>query len=639
MARTFNEAIASHGTEEGSRWRVLQPATGTGKTQGARLFSALTALRNETEEEKVGILIVTRERAEADNLANEINESVEWLRASVIGGSASSSTIEVQPPINPPGPKALARHSQAKGVKVSDMAEADVLIITHEAYVRALDALRHDNGERWSDFIEWKHGTRRLTIVDETITNIVETYQLDVDNLRRVEGLIPVSVWERYPRQREYLRTMITTLERIRETVKSKNLTEDRVVWNKASSSAWDLFTMSEGGYDMSQLRVEVEALPWDLMVSKQANGIERDRWSRLVSNTLRDVQAIFSRWAWYAKKGDIHTLNSSRLLIPDTFPGPVVLDATASQEVLWELLGDRVVRPVVPPHVRNYANVTIRLARARGLGKQRMKEEGKKRLARVFADLNDRLNGQDRRVLMVLHKDVEHLAVDCETTFGSVEVAHWGAIDGKNQWKDCDTAVIVGLPYRDRIWANNLFMSVRGVQDNRWLMSNHELRQDMETRQKTVSLVQAINRVRCRKVVDGEGNCPPAEVFLLLPENGEGDRMLEALKQEMPGAVVEEWNFSLDGEGVALRRGSSHEGLIRMMENRGPGEVSMTHVQREFNLSAEGLKTLKTTLRKADHPLTKALAEINVAFVSTGYGKGSKSFLIKTDPAAVEAA
>jgi len=31
LAHTFNRQIATHGTPDGQRWRVLQPATGTGK--------------------------------------------------------------------------------------------------------------------------------------------------------------------------------------------------------------------------------------------------------------------------------------------------------------------------------------------------------------------------------------------------------------------------------------------------------------------------------------------------------------------------------------------------------------------------------------------------------------------------------
>ena len=56
-------------------WRILRPETGTGKTQGIRIFSAMVARENLKlpVKERTGVLIVTRLTAEADKLAEEIN--------------------------------------------------------------------------------------------------------------------------------------------------------------------------------------------------------------------------------------------------------------------------------------------------------------------------------------------------------------------------------------------------------------------------------------------------------------------------------------------------------------------------------------------------------------------------------------
>ena len=44
----------------------------------------------------------------------------------------------------------------------------------------------------------------------------------------------------------------------------------------------------------------------------------------------LRDVQAVLSNWNFYAKKLAQHTINSARLIVPDSIE-VVILDATAS--------------------------------------------------------------------------------------------------------------------------------------------------------------------------------------------------------------------------------------------------------------------------------------------------------------------
>jgi len=633
MARTFNEAVESHGTPTEKLWRVLQPSTGTGKTQGARIYSALTILNNVAvpAKDRVGILIVTREIAEADKLAEEINESVQWLVA------RKGCDVDATPVV------ALAKHSQShKSVTREVMAMADVLVITHAAYVKALDNLKHEDDERWSAFIKWMGGTRRLTIVDETISNIVEMYGIDVENLKRTIASIPDHIQAEFPRQIRALDGMISMLRDLRTKIGGKDDADDgenlgRMVWDRknirASLTPQQRKAVEEfDGWGMSELRARLATHQWDTSVTGIVDSTVASVIGQNVDRMLRDVEAICSRWAWYAKRGDYDTLNSSRLLLPDTFPAPVVLDATASTQVLWDLLGDKVVRPVVPPHVRSYRNVTLHVAwSSAGTGKTAMVKHGKKRMARLIDDLNTRFGGQNRNVLLVTNKAVEHLAMDHEVTFGRLSVAHWGRIDGKNDWKDCDTVVIAGLQFKGSVWANNLYLSVKGPKGAECLQKGSQLAQQMETKEVIVSVVQALNRVRCRKVVDTAGNCPPTDAFIVLPAGDRGRAIVDGIIQEMPDIVVDpSWSFTFEGSRVEIRRGSSHDGIIRLMENCGPGEVSMDAIQREFGLSNDAMKDLRKALRNPEHSLSKALAEHCVAFVQTGYGKGSRSYLVK---------
>jgi hypothetical protein len=192
-----------------------------------------------------------------------------------------------------------------------------------------------------------------------------------------------------------------------------------------------------------------------------------------------------------------------------------VCLDATARQEVLWELLGkENVVRPELPEGVRSYANVTLNVARAGSVSKTTMKERGKPRLARLVEHLNKRFEGQsNRKVFLVTHKAIEHHAKDHLITFGGLSVAHWGSLDGKNEWHDHDVAVLFGLSYRMRIWANNLYQAIKGRQGTKWLQNNNVLRNEMEVKQLTAGIVQAMNRIQCRKTIDDKGNCKPCEI------------------------------------------------------------------------------------------------------------------------------
>ena len=187
---------------------------------------------------------------------------------------------------------------------------------------------------------------------------------------------------------------------------------------------------------------------------------------------------------------------------------------------------------------------------------------------------LNERFAGQrDRKVFLACHKDVKHHADGHVLTFGKLSTAHFGAIDGKNLWADHSTAVIVGLPYRSRIWANNLYQAINGRQDTAWLQSNAEVRTKLEVKQLNTTICQAVNRVHCRATVDDKGNCKPTDVFIFLKDGPEGDAILEGLRTEMPGVVEEPWLFELDGPRASIRRRSSHEALITFSPENSPPE------------------------------------------------------------------
>jgi hypothetical protein len=420
MAETFNQAIEGNiandnpfrDNPENGKWMVLSPATGSGKTEGCRIYSAMQAAANlhRSSPNKVGILIVTREIEQADVLARDIQASF----TSLCPPEALIRLYETEGGIKPL--VALARHSNAPQVTLEDMRRADVLVVTHANYVLALDSLSRNVQDRWSSLIEWDHGQRKLVVVDETISNMVEEYRLELDHLTSTVGDIPHDIRDKFPGQLRLLNSVVQVLQTIREKAKAiKEIDDDTshsdaAVWNAETQRAPELaqaWVEAAQYADMSELRKAIKADR-----DKRA-----DRWlgkrdaikmrTDVIDTNLKSVQAICSRWAWYARSGKFDTLNASRLVLPEPFPLNVVcLDATARQEVLWELLGkENVVRPELPEGVRSYAQVTLHVARVAGggLGKTAMIEKGKPRLARIVQHLNKRFDGQsNRKVFMV---------------------------------------------------------------------------------------------------------------------------------------------------------------------------------------------------------------------------------------------
>jgi hypothetical protein len=342
---------------------------------------------------------------------------------------------------------------------------------------------------------------------------------------------------------------------------------------------------------NLSALRAEMLRLPYDKYLGK-ADESDRRRIATRIDKTLAAAEAVLDNWAYFALKGQQPTLNSSALVVPLDAPGPVVLDATAREDFIYKLMEDRAQIIPTPAGVRDYSSVTLHVARTLGIGKGTMVERAKTRFPRLIEDLTKRLT-PDRSVFFCLHKAVEHeLPKAGELPFAKVTKAHWGAVDGSNEYADCDVAVIFGLPFRDRVtFPTNVFFALQGVHGDEWLdnptwKGQVNLREHMVRRQLSASVIQAINRICCRHVTDDQGGCPAADVFIVLPSGDQGDDILAAIRREMPGLRVVDWPFEPDGPKVR-RQGSAtpHERLLTFMTNREPGRTSMTVVARELGL------------------------------------------------------
>jgi hypothetical protein len=264
---------------------------------------------------------------------------------------------------------------------------------------------------------------------------------------------------------------------------------------------------------------------------------------------------------------------------------GLVILDATAHSNVLYELLeGDVYVVPV-PGGIRDYSRVTLHVARTTaGLGKSKMKETKHLRIPRFVKEIAKEV-GPGRNVFMCVHKLSKDLLATFSTPEMPLNIGWWHAVDGKNDWADCDVAVIFGLPYMDARRAIGSVLAVSGPQDKAWLQSppaynqHANLPEMLAIRDVAASVVQAINRVRCRRVTDASGRCEKTDVYIVLPKDWRGDTVLEHIHLNMPGIHEVPWDFEPDGPKVyAPRSNSAAEAVIGLMRDRKPGAVLLSY-------------------------------------------------------------
>jgi hypothetical protein len=589
------QLIINNGSENPMKPSVVLPLpTGSGKTEGTCVYAALQAATNAKGEGcPVGTLIVTRLIKDAERIVDNIN-------------SIAGCTVAVT-------------YNTDNKLRATEMAEADVLVITHAAFMRACWSFDADGGGRWDDYHSWRGGKRHLVVIDEALLNSVSQHRVASKDIDMVLRALPHEYREPHAGA---IKTLIKLQVYLDEQEQKHAPGADQTV------TLW-----TEGSPRHAQ---EIEALHEALGAAEFDPNLFADDAAHNVSTVLEAVQVMLEEFAYYHRNGAHHTLNGARYLIPKGMPGVLVLDATARSNMTYQLLAGGVLIADVPAGIRNYDNVTLHVARsASGMGKTKMDKEKHKRLPRLVDELGKQL-ASDRKVFLCVHKCVKDLAGTYSTDSLPLRIGYWGAVDGSNAWADCDVAVIFGLYWQDPTLPINNVFAIDGPKDTSWLKSprygEHEnILATISQKDVSASIIQAINRICCRRVTDATGRCAKADVYIVLPKDWRGDAILRDIHVNMPGIKEVEWAFEPDGPKVyAPRSNSAAQAVVEMMRTRGAGPTPLSYVKTQLSLTQRQFGRLKEELAQAASKLTAALHELGVFYRVEGRGRATKGFLVK---------
>jgi len=599
-------------------WKILQPPTGAGKTLGTIVYATLLGLL--PREYHPGVLVVTRLIQDADLIAEQINE----LSRSYLGEADKV---------------AVSYHSENKKLhKLTDLADYPVLVITHRAYVLALDSLDNNSKieETWKYFYEFYNGQRGLVVIDEAI-DLIENTSLSLDHVRSLLWCIPQEVRVMFPSEIEFLKALEGILERLetdaaRERVIATQPLKERhpISSVELSDHENEILASFEGEMprlNFAALKDRMKGVRFDQQIGKD-DAEENVRLAGIYRERLSMVDALYQSWFYFSKDNTKPTFHTARLLVPKQAKGAVILDATAGCNVMYELFDNaQVIEP--PQGTRNYRNVTLHVSSGHRTGKNYMREHPKELSEALILKLEEEFRNDDtrRNVLVVTHKKVEPYLIQYQPQFFDLKVAHWGAINGSNEWKDCDTVVIFGLPYRPPTFPASAFMAFRGVQSTEWLNSPEkrgfkgysDIREAIATGQMVTDMVQAINRVRCRKVTDVRGNCPTTDVYLLLGTKETGEEILQKITKQMPNVHVADWDYTGQKQKKrgAVRKGNYEESLVSYLTNTLTvgSKISKKEVNDVLGIPSRTMQRIVARIQEEGDPLVKTLKDSGVEY------------------------
>lgn len=613
ICSTLNDKLrAAVDPNEDEVWKVLCPPTGSGKTQGLIVYASL--LSQETTSAHPGMLIVTRLIADADDIASQINElSKEYA--------------------DNPGQQdmAISYHSLKKGmVTMSDLASYPVLVICHKAYTLALDVLDRNAGieDTWDYFNNFLGGRRKLVVIDEAI-DLVEYSEITLQSIRNlthfsepIKGLFPFQ-WE-----------LLSCLKGIFEEIdKQTDQTHHEMIINDKPVREWPVMVANNlldvcKNVDFTGFKKALRSVRMDEMNYKH-DPEENRRLLNRCNDTVSSVDSLFKTFLFYSRNQSVPTFNTARLLVPPSVKGGVILDATASCNIVYDLFdGAQIIQP--PPRTRQYTNANLHVSYGHAVGKTDMKTAGLALSQSLIAELDAWFEPErGRKVLIVTHKAIEPFLTQYIPDNFTMSVAHWGAVDGSNHWQDHDTVVIFGLPYRPKRWAPSTFMAWQGVKDTAWLhdteqrkFKHHEdIRKAINISQMTTDILQAVNRVQCRRVIDEDGNCPKTDVFILLPTLADAATLLKGITAEMPGISTVEWNYRHQKQGKRGRkvhRGNFDKSLIAYLRGLNQGDrQAASKVKKTLCIKETSWERIakRLTDKLATDPMCMALQEMCVSY------------------------
>ena len=581
-------------------WQVLQWPTGTGKTMA--MAAILSLLPNWIDHP--GVLVVTKYREEANKLQNQINLLSGWnqARAFHTGGD------------NPD----------------SDLAHAPVLIVTHSWYRRALQERSDGTSARYDRITDHQCGKRQWIIIDEAF-DWVDAFKVRNADLRimcaDIAGITT-------PEIRNDLQRLLSVLFELTDMGKvnpNHRLTEEQF---RAISRL-----------DLTQLRSDVAALPdhifahWE-EAQKRTRSDDGHPTDLPVAHSLRDcyldhldeLQKIKQTgFAWASSRDRKAHLHSSRSLIDAEPVRGIILDATAAVDLRYSLMTEHVRLIPRPQRVRDYSNVRLHVSTGHRVGKEHLGRAAPEQWPVLSMQLADLLGG--RPTLICTHKNTASVIKKYEIAHRGRSFTHWGDIDGRNDWSDKSAAVFFGLPYTDNCFAISTFFALAGPQDNSWLRTERrygvhaDISVELGNSFIIRSVVQAINRVRCRRSIDEYGHCEPTDIYLLLPNGRTSDALLHAITEQMPGIALCGWDAA--SAKRKARAASCKARFLAFMSTARSRTYSKSEVIHELRTNARTFERVITQLLVPTSDLARELASYGAAYHAST-GRGHEAYFMK---------
>ncbi len=314
-------------------------------------------------------------------------------------------------------------------------------------------------------------------------------------------------------------------------------------------------------------------------------------------------IMYFFSQFNFMTRSGANIAWHTASELIPGK--SIVVMDATASVNKAYDLYmmyQPETLEVLLPIQCRNYSNVILNQVRTNTgrytiLGENEISGDDEGVVSdkvRKFISNVERNSEVGDDILIVSFKEMEaSLMTYSESLDGrTVHVDHFGNLTGTNKYQHCNRIFIYGLNHKPEDKHRSMHALIKSPAESFKDSEENDIEMKMLiTSDMVAETIQAINRIKCRRVIDDKGNCDEAHVYLTLPARFEESQiMLSSITSEMHGIKIKDWDISKE-DGVKLARVFSVEAFMTQLDamlSNTNLEVSLDAVLEALNMTRE---------------------------------------------------
>ena len=628
----FNKNIEDNQNGSSVKTKTVIPMpTGTGKSLAMRYY-----LRSLPEE--IGALVISFFIEECNDIAEIVNAF---------------------DPINKFKEEQATQHLVPKAAVFSsnihpsrELAQVPILVISHNKLIKSIN-----DESKINALLTLNNSKRKLIIIDEEITQIddVQISKSDIDTLISTCMILTGNGHgsKELKEEIKYLKDVLEILGNVDHSSQYGTTLKASQVKKIRSGVASDLSTLGDFVYEHKHNLIKKYN-------KSSVLGVLKDILQKM--KALRDNENIYST----TLKNKVFINGSSRINFPHF--NSVILDATSTINYFYSVNANTQLINI-DPNIRSYKNVTIHISKEKyRLGKESLMTKSPKDLIDALTDVIQnvnprRLNGNPlsgldgqniKSMLVIFNKAIEErfkkLRLNFEDIKGNSQLTldHWGNLTGKNNYKDVEIMMILGLPSKPNYHITNLHLAsdreIKALEDINTPKIQEE-RNNIKNSLMASEIVQAINRIQCRKINDDQGNCPDTDIYLFQPAHIDFTTdLLPWIKRAMPGVKCQECDALRLPNSLKPKRSNEHgisynsyQKFVKYIHSQGCGTYKTSDITEALGVDRSVMTKINKRIVQLQsgeqHPIDDDLLDqciINFDLKLSG-GNKNKSITIKS--------